>query len=87
MELELIGAALFAAGMAAGRWWPARRKGPKPLKPVKPLCGCGHHRSYHTDGGKCHDRVYLGSRYDDCNCQKYTGPEPLPEYYAPEITP
>jgi len=75
----LLGAAVFASGMLAGRFWPARRRHPKPPKPVKPVCGCGHHVSFHKDRtGLCHAKAW-------CNCQKYTGPEPMPEYYAPEI--
>ena len=58
----LLGAAIFASGMLAGRFWPARRKGRKPPKPVKPICGCGHDLAHHEpDGGgsgiACHAGV------------------------------
>lgn len=45
----------------------------------KPVCGCGHHRSFHKDGGRCTTQPY------PCGCGQYVGPEPLPEYYAPEL--
>lgn len=82
--LTLIdGAGILLAGMLAGRFWPARRRGPKPLKPVQPICGCGDHAAFHEGGtGGCHkDFQYLGA----CGCQVYTGPVPITEYYAPEI--
>lgn len=76
----LLGAAVFASGMLAGRFWPARRKGPKPVKERGPICGCGHHASFHVRAvGACHGNGGY------CRCQIYTGPTPMPEYYAPEI--
>lgn len=91
----LAGAGIFLAGMIAGRVWPARRRKPKPVTPV---CGCTHHRSVHdSKTGACHAAVRNLMRYDEnempvyqmlpCACRQYTGPEPLPEYYAPELTP
>lgn len=82
--LALIeGAGILLAGMAVGRFWPARRRRPKPPKPVQPVCGCGHHVSFHWEGtGRCHhNEQYLNA----CCCQGYTGPVPMPEYFAPEI--
>ncbi len=108
IEGILIGAGVFMAGMVTGRWWPARRRGPKPPKPVQPVCGCGHHFSLHdpetracsgmvdgsrepvrSEGGKVvkdywGDVVFSRPKVP-CGCRKYTGPEPLPEYYAPEL--
>jgi hypothetical protein len=91
-DLSLIeGAALIVAGMGIGRFWPARRKGPKPPEPVRPVCGCDHHHSYHDpQTGQCHGRRNLGywggqQNYEDCSCRQYSGALPLPEYYAPEI--
>ena len=94
----LEGAGILAAGMLAGRFWPARRKGPKPTKPAQPICGCKHHYSFHAKTGECHGTKHgavIGRDsfgYPDdweqvpCGCKRYTGIEPLPEYYAPEIT-
>jgi hypothetical protein len=94
MTLEMLaGAAIFLTGMMTGRWWPARRRKHRPPKPV---CGCGHNRSFHVNGtGPCRRTTLEATGYDkydnpvykdfECGCQHYTGPEPLPEYYAPEI--
>ena len=89
----LTGAAVFAAGMVTGRVWPARRRKPKPVQPV---CGCDHHYSFHDpQTGACGYGLRHLDGYDrrdnpiyshtQCPCLKYSGPEPLPEYYAPEI--
>lgn len=60
-------------------------------QPPLPICGCGHHYSFHHKTHlDCRATVYssLMSRLlnDDetCQCQQYVGPTPLPEYYAPE---
>lgn len=57
------------------------------------ICGCGHHLSFHDrEAGSCEhlEQVYLGNgRYGNplaCTCRQYSGPQPMPEYYAPEIT-
>lgn len=72
---SILGAALAAAGWWAGRRWPRR----KTYEPPKPICGCGHNVSFHRDHkGAC------GAMKRDiwpCGCQKYAGPEPLPEYF------
>ena len=87
------GALILAAGILLGRYLPARKKTPEPVKPV---CGCTHHYSMHDPGtGKCSAAVQI-SRYDAagnwigydhpaCACRRYSGPEPLPSYYATEI--
>ena len=89
----LIGAAIFAAGLLAGRFVPGRRK-TRTRKPVEAMCGCQHHHGYHDPGtGKCAGQVYIqGSqgyygtaRYAACTCKQYSGPVPLPEMFAPEI--
>ena len=80
----LDGAAILAAGVVLGRFLPARRRGHRLRKDKGPVCGCTHHVSFHAGGsGRCHKI----SSWDNsgCRCQKYTGPEPLPEFYAPEI--
>ena len=76
-------------GILLGRFLPARRKGPKAVKPV---CGCTHHHSYHDrQTGRCGhtERIYLGNgcygQPDTCTCKQYSGPQPMPEFYAPEI--
>jgi len=89
----LEGAAILAAGMLAGRLWPARRKGPKPKEPVRPVCGCSHHLSFHDPKtGECHGVIEIptsasrDSYHQPCTCRQYSGATPLPEYFAPEIT-
>jgi hypothetical protein len=92
----LIGATIFVAGMGFGRVWPARRRGPRLPKPTEAICGCGDHKSYHEAGtGICGQTEKVMTSYDKrgnpiyqivpCGCKQYTGPEPLPELYAPEI--
>lgn len=95
--LEFALAAL--AGFLVGRFLLNRCKGPKPPKPVQPICGCTHHHSYHDPKtGECNAAVLVPSRYDNygnvtarkhepCGCARYSGPVPLPEVYAPEVTP
>ncbi len=89
----LAGGGTALGGVLLGRFLPARR-GPRP---VEARCGCGHHHSFHDPAtGQCHgtDRriLYssggadLGYRDVPCTCRQYTGPQPLPEYFAPEIT-
>ena len=92
-----VGVAVIV-GVLLGRFLPNRRKGPKPPKPVQPICGCTHHRAHHDpDTGACHASVKVPSRYDSagnttawkydpCACRQYSGPQPLPEFYAPEVT-
>lgn len=86
-----VGVAVIV-GVLLGRFLPNRRKGPKPAKPVEPVCGCDHHHSYHDPGtGKCHGRKEIGYwssqyHYENCTCRQYSGPQPMPEFYAPEIT-
>lgn len=87
--------------MLTGRFWPARRKGPKPVKPV---CGCRHDLAHHEpdgDGGgsACHQLVKgTITAWDEdgfanaremvrCACKQYTGARMLdPGYVAREIT-
>lgn len=89
-----IECALIAlAGVLVGRFLPNRRKGPKPVKPVKPVCGCGHHHAQHDpQTGRCHSLMKVpetGARYSHhapCTCRQYSGPAPLPEFFAPEVS-
>lgn len=92
-DVSLIeGAAILLAGIGIGRWWPARRRAAKPGA-VEPVCGCEHHYSYHDPAsGRCHgltrvpSTMSVDSHHRPCTCRVYTGPTPLPEYYAPEVT-
>jgi hypothetical protein len=79
-------------GLVAGRL-PARRKDPKPAVAV---CGCTHHHSMHDpETGRCNAEVTvprynkggdrIGKDYRPCACLRYSGPEPMPTYYATEI--
>jgi hypothetical protein len=85
---------LEGALILIGRLLPARRKGPK--APPKPVCGCGHHFSFHDREARAcgyASRPVVRStsaitEYGDamrCPCRNYAGPEPMPSYYAPEI--
>jgi hypothetical protein len=64
-----------------------------PPGPGKLICGCGHHLSYHDrEGGRCrHKRHFFAAgsgkiRYlARCSCQRYVGPEPMPDFLAQEI--
>jgi hypothetical protein len=104
MSLMLIGAAVYLAGLLSGRLLallPARRRAPKPAKPV---CGCEHDLSRHEpdgDGGGtiCHAQVKgkrtkwdsvgypIGWEMVQCSCRQYTGPRIMdPGYVARELS-
>ncbi len=95
MVLEMLtGGALVAAGAVLGRTLPARRRTPKPPKPV---CGCDHGLAFHDPAtGECHgtndvDRYNkygecVGYEQVRCTCRQYDGPTPLPTVYAREVT-
>lgn len=77
-------------GVLLGRYLPDRRRGPKPAP--RPVCGCGHHHGYHDPvAGKCGSLMYVAatgarfSHHEPCTCKQYSGPVPLPEFFAPEI--
>lgn len=65
----------------------------KPLE-SSATCGCGHHYAFHDKSGRCHNYMKNLRRVDTatgkslgllpCICQRYTGPEPLPQYLPPE---
>lgn len=58
----LEGALILLAGLIIGRFVPGRRRGPKPYKPKdepRPICGCGHHFSFHSPA----DGVCFESRH------------------------
>lgn len=88
-------------GVLLGRFLPNRRKGPKPKPDPKPVCGCKHHHSYHDpQTGQCHGTMRgKAIKFNDyasrdpvaweqvpCTCRQYSGPQPMPEFYAPELT-
>jgi hypothetical protein len=87
----LTGAIILLVGVVIGALigrmaWPARGMAPKPGEP-KPVCGCKHHYSMHDQSGRCHEQEWRyskgeGEHWVDCACQRYTGPEPLPEFVA-----
>jgi hypothetical protein len=90
-------AAVALIGVLIGRFLPNRRKGPEPPGTVKPVCGCGHHHSYHDpETGICNHTKRLityedayTTKYGDslkCSCEQYSGPQPMPEFFAPEVT-
>jgi hypothetical protein len=84
----LAGGGLAILGVVVGRFLPARRRHPKPSRPAKPVCGCEHELSFHDPKtGECHSKMLIPGYgwNNDCTCRQYTGPEPLPEYYAPEL--
>lgn len=90
----LVGAGIFAAGVFIGRFLPNRRRRNE-LEERKPMCSCGHAVSFHGDDGRCRATNdvskwegghWTGNVQEQCTCQKYTGPQPLPSFFAPEIT-
>ena len=83
----LEGALTLLAGILVGRFMPGRRRRPKPLADPKPICGCGHHVSFHGDGkGPCAwegEKFYrsgVGTVKPTCKCLRYVGPEVYPVY-------
>jgi len=83
-------AAVALIGVLVGRFLPNRRKGLR-AKTGEPICGCGHHRSFHGPKSGCSALVrdkgidgWMGDHHT-CPCRQYSGPQPLPEFYAPEI--
>lgn len=83
LEGALIAVVCFLLGVAV-RSLPARRKGPMPSAPPDPVCGCGHHRAMHDPKKAMECAVEFGHKMK-CACCSYSGPEPLPAFYAPEI--
>jgi len=63
----------------------------------EPVCGCGHHLAYHDLRDlRCYAEVKRekaelaadGTKKDvwqQCECRRYAGPEPLATFYAPPI--
>jgi hypothetical protein len=74
-----------------------RKARERALRGPEPVCGCGHHLSFHdASTGLCHAQVSVkvpnegsdGTHKElvTCTCRRYVGPEPLGGYFAPEIT-
>lgn len=94
------GAAVLLAGIVIG-WWLDRRMVNYQLREMgsaakasRPLCSCGDPPSVHDPGTKeCQaEHLVVWNQYGHkhlrpCPCRRYDGPEPLPEFYAPEIEP
>lgn len=87
----IVGASLFVTGWSVGVTTYGKKVSAH--KPPKAICGCTHELSFHDPkAGECHAQEYIPatgshySYYERCTCRRYTGPEPLTEYYAPEIT-
>lgn len=88
----------LAAGIILG-WFLARRSPRQAPAEPKPVCGCGHHYAMHDPKtGKCNvgwrepcrwNRHNVPTEWMDANCAclRYSGPEPLPGFYAPDIAP
>lgn len=79
--IQVIADLLIAlAGIGVGRYVIPRHR---IRRDPKPVCGCTHDVSFHRGHtGECH---YHSSYTGTCRCQKYSGPVPLPEYYAKEL--
>lgn len=95
-ELMLTGSAISAGFFLLG-WFLGGRRRPAARAGPKPVCGCTHHHSFHDPAtGVCHG-TKRRAKYDEttgadlgyheipCTCRQYSGPVPLPEFYAPEI--
>jgi hypothetical protein len=80
LEGAVIAVAAFLAGQRLPR--PRLRRGAPKLS--RPVCGCKHELAYHDpESGRCHN---WDRRTGACTCKQYSGPQSLPEYYAPDIT-
>jgi hypothetical protein len=80
------GALVFLAGLVGG--WLAGRLNLKRRRTYRhpdPICGCKHHFSQHDRTGKCYAPTNWGANWHQCTCQVYTGPQPLPEFFSPEV--
>lgn len=55
--------------------------------PVKAICLCKHGYNFHDKAtGRCAERMDKKSEPGTCLCRRYVGPEPLAQFYAPELT-
>jgi hypothetical protein len=82
----VTGAALVGVGWAAGR----RRKRATSGETVVARCGCGHDIAMHDpQSQQCHAeikrRVYGMTHWARCGCRRYTGPQPITDFFAPPL--
>jgi hypothetical protein len=94
----LAAAVIAVTAFLAGQWLPRPRLRRGMPKPPRPICGCDHHHSFHDPAdGTCHGTVQIETGWGEygaarewkqgpCPCKQYSGPLPLPEFYATEIT-
>lgn len=80
----LIAAALFAAGWLTGRLLRLRATPKQP----HPWCLCEHHYGTHDpETGACrggeYDRLNYADEWVGCRCVRYTGPQPVEQYWVP----
>lgn len=87
------GAVITLVSLAIGAVLGRRTKKPSHGQENVARCACEHLRSMHVDGtGRCEMLVYVkgtsskSSHHAKCKCQHYDGPEPIPGFYAPEIS-
>ncbi|MTE12732.1 hypothetical protein GLP40_08100 [Nocardia sp. CT2-14] len=88
---------IVLGGVLVGGGWLAGRFGSRPMKPGATqgpaLCGCGHDLALHDrEAGHCHAETFrktgVGFKaWARCNCQRYTGPTPLEDFFAPPPLP
>ncbi|WBQ05486.1 hypothetical protein [Kribbella sp. CA-293567] len=86
------GAAILLAGLLAGYLAGRRSRPTTPPNTTGAVCSCQHSRGQHIDGkAACQATNKVSANgvqmFVACSCQLYDGPEPLPQYYAPEIQP
>ena len=86
------GAAILLVGLVAGYLAGRRNRRTAAPKIIEAVCSCRHPRGQHVDGkGACQAKSKESANgvqmFVPCPCQLYDGPEPLPQFYAPEIHP
>lgn len=86
------GAAILLVGLVAGYIAGRRNRRTPAPNTTGAVCSCHHPRGQHLDGkGACQTKskvtVNGTQMFVPCSCQLYDGPEPLPQFYAPEIQP
>jgi hypothetical protein len=90
-----VGAGLLAAGVLVGR--VSKRRTKDRGADTAPICACGHSLADHNrDTDACHAQIrrprynkygeWTGHDYTPCTCQRYIGPVPLEQVWAPPIS-
>lgn len=75
--LGTLSAAIIVV-VSTGRMWfkYAIENRERALRNRQPICGCGHHVSFHDDKGCHHVKTdYYDRETSTCGCVKYVGPE------------